>query len=507
MIADWIIPTLIALPMVSATIPLISNRFERVSGWKIAATIIFLETTMSVLLISAVKNSGKIIYQVGGKALARPGEFAVGIELMADEVSSLLIFLTLFVALSVLILARDLGPETNIFYSGYLLITGGIMGLLLTHDIFTLFVFLEITGLATYGLIASNRSGEAAVAALKYLMIATVGASIYVIGIGYIYLATGTLNMTDLAQVLAGNGFIEGSLYGNPLVIMGFGFMSFGLLVKTAIFPLHVWQPSAYENAPDTVTAFMAALVSTTSAYALGRIIFTVFTRGFFELNPMAAEIMMILGGGSIIAGSILAVIQNKMKRLLAYSSVSQFGMIVAALGIAAHPAGNSTALTGAIIHLFGHGLIKAGLFTATGLVAVKYNFKYVEEYAGLAKQNVWLAGSIAILGISLVGIPPSIGFLGKWNIVLGAIKSGLWPIAGIIMFSTLLTLLYIAKIIENMFFRDSMYQIGAERTSRKLVAPIIVLVVIAFLSVLLGFAGEFFQELLKPFIEEVYLK
>ncbi len=516
---DWILPVLILLPFLAAPLPLVLGRIHRLgrltdAGWYIVGAVLTLEAALAAWLAHSVYTSSSIIYQVGGATLSRPDTFAIGIELLADEMAMILVLMIALVALGSLSFARNTDWHTNAFYSGYLLITGGLMGMVLTHDVFNLFVFMEITGIATYALISSNRTGRSAVAALKYLLIGTVGASLYLIGVGYLYMATGTLNMTDLAQVLAGEGFIDDPLYGNPLVRTGFAFIAAGLLIKAAIFPLHTWQPGAYDAAPDDVTTYVAALVSTAGAYALARITFTVFTPAFFAVNPIAAEALIGIASLSIVAGSLLAVSQRKVKRMLAYSSVSQFGIIVAAFGVAAHPAGNPLALVGGVIHLAGHSLMKTGLFLGAGIVAARYGIRRVNEFAGLAQRFPIGAGALAVLGIALVGIPPSIGFIGKWYIAVGSVQSGIWPVAALILFSTMLTLLYVARLLETMYHTPGNHTNGevaarfqeyeTPATSMR-TAALVTLIAATMIAIVLGFAGQPLHDLLTPFTTEVF--
>lgn len=502
MTGEWTLPLLIVTPLLGAAVALAAGRVVANGGYWVAAAVLTAEALIAGRLVAAVYGGERLVYQVGGAALSRPDGLAIGIELLADAVTVFLLPLIIGVAGIILPCFRAGEHRTTAFYSAYLLLTGGLMGVVLTHDIFNLFVFLEITGLATYALIASGRSEASAVAALKYLIIGTVGASCYLIGVGYLYMATGTLNMTDLAQVLAGDGFIQNVLYTDPLVVTGFAFMATGLMVKAAVFPLHTWQPDAYETAPDDVSAYVAALVSTIGAYALGRLIFTVFTPAFFAATPIAAEIVIGLAAVSVVAGSLLAAMQHRVKRMLAYSSVAQFGMIVAAFGIAAHPAGGATALTGGIIHLTGHGVLKAGLFLAAGVIAARHGARTVQDYAGLAERFPVGAASAAILGLALAGIPPSIGFVGKWYIAVGAVSSGLWPVAAVIVVSTLLTLLYVARLLERVYVTPGDTATAGAGSDR---FPVAMLLGIAVLAVVLGFAGNVLHDLLTPFVAEVY--
>ena len=490
---------LVVVPILAATLPLlIGLRIERV-GWTVASVVCGGLVAGAIVMGHAVYVGDQVvIHQLGG--FPRP----VGIELVADRFSAGIAMLVAGVSAAVLAYTRIGGPRGNTFYAGYLLLVGGLMGVTLTGDIFNLFVFLEITGLATYALIAHGRGGEAALAALKYLIIGTIGASLYLIGVGFLFLATGTLNMIDLSTTLPVVG------YEHTLVKAGFAFMIVGFAIKVAQWPVHTWQPDAYQRAPDGVTPLIAALVSTVSAYALGRILYTVFTVEFLRTVPYAADILVTIGSVSVIIGSILAVAQWDVKRMLAYSSVAHFGLIVAAYGIL-----TETALLGALIHLLGHGLMKAGLFLAIGVVAVATGARTIDAYAGLARRRPLLAGAIAALGIALIGIPPSIGFLGKWYIAVGAVEAGNWLVAAVILLSTMLTLGYVAKLGERMYFQTDpgrghhprAQPLLADGGTRRRVSigMLVIPVVIAVGAIALGFAGVGFDLAFEPFIEEVF--
>ncbi len=442
--SDPLLPLLVVVPIVSATVPLaLGLRYDDV-GWPVAAV-------TSLGLVGMAAAVAAEVYAGGGRFTHELGGFSppVGIELVADELSTAVLVLVALVAVCTLAFSRVAGPRGNAFYSGYLLLTGGLMGVVLTGDLFNMFVFLEIVGLTTYALIAADRSGASAYASVKYLVLGTVGASLYLVGVGYVYLATGTLNMIDLQSALAEVG------YADPLVQAGYAFIVAGFALKIALFPVHTWQPDAYQRAPDAVTAFVAALVSTAGAYALIRVTYTVFTPAFLAANEAITIGLLAVSGVSILAGSVLAAMQSDLKRMFAYSSVAQFGMIAAAVALA-----NEWALLGGIVHLVGHGLLKFGLFLAAGLLALGYGARRVTDLASLARRAPYTSGALAVLGLALVGIPPSIGFLGKWYIAFGAVQeggaggglAGLWIVA-VVFISTLFTLAYVARLIERLYF------------------------------------------------------
>jgi len=530
---------LIVLPIVGAAAVLVAGlRWSR-AGWPIAAVTLAGEAGLAVWLADAVFGSeGRLVHELGAYGRPGPEGFAVGIELVADQLSAVVVALVALVALTALAATRRAGPRGTPFYAAYLLLVAGLMGVGLTGDVFNLFVFLEITGIATYTLVAADRRAPAAVASLKYLIVGTTGASLYLLGVGYLFLATGTLNMADLAATLAGEpSFVDGPMYTDPLVLASFAFVATGLFVKAAIFPLHTWQPGAYSEAPDGATVLIAALVSSIGAYAFLRLAVTVYTPAFFEATPIVATVVVTMASVSVVAGSALAVMQSRVKRLFAYSSVSQFGLIVAAVGIAVHPdSGTSAAemaLIGAVVHLVGHAVVKGGLFAAAMGLSLDAGARRIEDLAGLGRESPVLGGAMAVLGLTLVGVPPAIGFLGKWYIALGAIEAGIWPVAAVILASTVLTLAYVARVLEQLYFRAAApthpedIDLGghsdlpggtavsadggtADSTAEQRtgdgapIGVIAVAVVAAVVAVALGFGGAEFADALDPFLTEV---
>lgn len=445
---------LVVLPILGALLSLLAGvRWDR-SGWYVAAAIL------------AVQVAGAVAFAADGFAGA-PGSYAVGdftipygIELLVDGLSGSMVVLVAVVALGVLAYARRAGPRSNRFYATYLLLVTGLTGMSITGDAFNMYVFLEITGLTAYALVASGDGGRSAVAGLKYLLVGTFGAALYLLGVGYAYIATGTLNMGDLATEIAAVG------YASPLVRASFVFVVVGLFVKVAMFPLHTWQPDAYAGAPDSVSALIASLVSTVSAYALVRIVLTVFTPEFLDAVAFARPLLAATAAVSIVVGSGLAVAQTDIKRMLAYSSVSQFGLIVAALSVT-----NATALVGLAIHLVGHAVMKGGLFLTAGLVSTGVGGRAVGEYDGLGSRMPVAAGTFGALALGMVGVPPAIGFFGKWYIVVGTLEAGAWALAAVILLSTLLTLAYFARLLERMFFRETPAGAGGDPATDAAVA------------------------------------
>ncbi|WP_049936557.1 proton-conducting transporter transmembrane domain-containing protein [Haloplanus natans] len=491
---DALVPLLVAVPLLGALFVVAAGLVSERGPPAVTALVLVAQTALAGWIGSRALLTGELSNAVGG--FVAP----YGIELVVDGLSAVVVVLVAVVSLAVLVYTVHDDPGGTAFYTEYLLLVTGLTGMSVTGDVFNLYVFLEISGLATYALVASAGTGRSAVSALKYLLFGTVAASLYLLGVGYALVATGTLNMADLSVKLAQVG------YDSPLVLASFGFVVVGLATKTALFPLHTWQPDAYNDSPDSVSALISALVSTVAAYALLRIVYTVYTPAFFEAVPVARDALVLFACVSIVVGSILAVAQSEVKRMLAYSSVSQYGLVVVGLAI-----GTRAAVFGAIVHLVGHAIMKGGLFVAAGTVDDLTGATTVEGYAGLADRFPVLGGASAVLMLAMVGVPPAVGFAGKWYIALGAVRAGVWPVAVVIFASTLLTLAYFAILVERMFVAPASPSVraatdgGAERLGGAATPPrrLLVLVVgAAVVAVALGFAVTGLETALEPTLD-----
>ncbi|MDS0258307.1 monovalent cation/H+ antiporter subunit D family protein [Haloarcula sp. S1CR25-12] len=484
---------LVVVPIIGGAVPLVASLVTDRAGWSIALATTLVHAALAGLLARQVWTDGVVSYAVGGFALP------YGIELVVDGLSVAVVALISAISLGVLAYARHAGPHENTFYSQFLLLVTGLTGMTVTGDVFNLYVFLEITGLAAYGLVASGRDASAAVAALKYLVIGTVGASLYLLGVGYALAATGTLNMADMSAKLAAVG------YDSTLVLTAFGLMVGGLTVKVALFPLHTWQPDAYANAPDSASAFISALVSTVSAYALARLLFSVFTVDFLTAVPAARWALVALASLSIVAGSALAVSQRNVQRMLAYSSVSQFGLVIAGFTVA-----TPIAVVGATVHLVGHAVMKGGLFAATGIIERETGASTVGGYAGMGTRTPLAAGAFTVLALAMVGVPPAIGFVGKWYILVGAVEAEIWPVVAVLLVSTLLTLAYFARLGERLYFAEATIREeapvadGGASVSTGMLAVVVVAAVLAVaLTAAVPALDQLLEQTLPPLLNQ----
>ncbi len=470
----------VALPLVSAPICLIL-RSANVAWW-VAVAMTWAAFAGALMLLAQVLDTGPITYALGGWAAPW------GIEYRIDLLSAfVLVTVTTIGSLAILFarasVAREIPADrVYLFYVMYLLSFTGLLGIAVTGDAFNLFVFLEITSLSAYVLISLGSDRRALTAAFRYLIMGTIGATFYIIGVGMMYMMTGTLNMADLAARLPGVLHLR-------TVDMALAFITVGLSLKLAVFPLHFWLPNAYTHAPSAVSVFLAATSTKIAAYALIRIIYTVFG-GPAVFAPMPID-EMLLGFGmlSMIAASLVAMFQDNMKRLLAYSSISQIGYMVVGLSL-----GNVEGLAGSIVHIFNHAMMKALLFMAVGCVFYRVGSVRLADVAGFARRMPVTGAALLVGGFSLIGAPLSIGFVTKWFLLEGALEKGWWPVAAVVILSGLLALVYVWRIVEAAYFRAPAPAVeGIREAPAIMLAPMLIL---AAVNIFFGVDGTLIGDL-----------
>ena len=396
---------------------------------------------ISLLLLQQVYQHGTLSYELGG------WDAPWGIEYRIDLLSAFVLPIVSGVGAVVLLAAHtSIGEEIGgraqpLFYVLYLLCMAGLLGIVVTGDIFNVFVFLEISSLATYALIAQGRDRRALWAAYQYLIVGTIGATFLLVGIGFLYSLTGTLNMEDLASRLP-------ALAGSVTVYAAFAFIVVGICLKLALFPLHLWLPNAYAYAPSIATAFLAATATKVAVYLLVRLHLSVFGEGFADLVLPLEGIFLVLGCAGVLVASTVAIFEDNVKRLFAYSSIAQIGYMIIGLGM-----GTATGVQATLLHLFNHALMKGALFLA--LVAVVYRVGGVSlaHFRGLGKTMPMTMAVLVIGGLSLVGIPGTVGFISKWYLVLGVLAGAPLVLIAVIVLGSLLALVYVWRIVETAYF------------------------------------------------------
>lgn len=441
-ISDHLLALQIAMPLLSATLCVIVRR--RRWTWGLAMVVTWAAFISAGVLLRQVLTHGPISYALGG--WTPPW----GIELRLDLLNALVLLIVTGICAVVLTASptslKHEVPEKRhyLFYTAFLLCMTGLAGMTVTGDVFNIFVFLEISSLSSYALISQGVSRRALTSSIQYLVMGTIGGTFLLLGIGMLYMVTGSLNIVDMAALLSEVG-------SNRTVLVALACITVGTSIKLAVFPLHIWLPNAYTYAPAIVTAFLAATATKVAYYVLVRFVFSVFGVELAFESLHLDSVLMPLAIVAMFAGSLVAIYQNDIKRMLAYSSVAQIGYMVLGLSLA-----SVTGLTGGIVHLFNHALMKSGLFLVMACVLMRVGSTRLEDMRGLGRRMPFTMAAFVTGGLSLIGIPLTVGFVSKWYLVSAAVEDGLWPVAVLILLSSLLALVYIWRVVEVAYFQDA---------------------------------------------------
>ena len=454
---------LVVVPLVAAPIAALLNR-PRLS-WAVAVAATLWALYAALELLSQTMAAGAIHYELGGW----PAPY--GIEYVVDPVNAWVVVIVALIGALVAPYARaSVEQEITedripLFYAAFILCLTGLLGIAVTGDVFNVFVFLEISSLSAYALIALGSDRRALTASFQYLIMGSVGATFIVIGIGLMYVMTGTLNMADLADRLP-------EVSGTRTIPVAFTFLTVGITLKLALFPLHLWLPNAYTYAPSAVTAFIASTATKVGVYLLLRFFFTIFGVTFSFDVMQLDRILMPLALIAIVTMSLVAIYQENVKRLLAYSSVAQIGYMVLGISFA-----SVLGLTAGILHLFNHALMKGALFMSMGCVMYRVGSVRLERMNGLGRAMPWTMAAFVVGGLSLIGVPLTVGFISKWYLVQAALEQGMWPVAGVVLLGSLLALMYVWKVVEVAYFREADPELGISEAPLSLLVPTWVLV------------------------------
>ncbi len=439
------------LPALQVVVPLLMVPFivllrPRGLAWAAATATSLLAFAISVELATLVIDGASLSYQMG----SWPSPY--GIELRVDSLSALLLLAITGASSITLAGGRAyfdgfLSEERQPFYfAAWMLAVAGLAGIVVSADAFNIFVFMEISSLASYILIAGGTDRRALPAVFKYLIMGTVGATFYLIGIGLIYMMTGTLNLADMELR------IQDVADQRPILVAA-GFITVGLALKAAIFPLHVWLPNAYTYAPHLTTAFLAACATKVSLYVLLRFDFFVLQQNLIGHEFQFAVYLMPLAILGILIGSGVAMFEANVKRLLAFSSVAQIGYIMLGASLV-----TVSGLTAATLHMFNHALAKGGLFLAVAGFALVASGLRIENLAGIGRRMPWTAAAFVVAGLSLIGVPGTAGFISKWYLISASMEFGApgLLLVAVIIVSSLMAVVYIWRIVETAYFAEA---------------------------------------------------
>ncbi|RLG25927.1 monovalent cation/H+ antiporter subunit D family protein [Methanosarcinales archaeon] len=470
---------IIVISLLSAFTIFIAGWLNKKSCCFISFATILVQFVMSIFILHHVLTVGTINYWLGG--WAPPW----GIEYVVDALNAYVLVILLFLALVCVMYSKrniehELPHKIVSFYVLYQLLVTGLCGVTVTGDIFNMYVFVEIFSLSAYALIAS-RGKIALKASYTYLILGSIGACFFLLGIGFLYSVTGTLNMHDLSLLLP-------PLYGDRVVQAAFGFFIIGLGIKMALFPLHTWLPDAHSFAPAEISAMLSGIIIEVSTYAFIRVCFSVYTIKFIELLPIF-DILCWIAASGIIIGSVLAITQNNLKRMLAYSSVSQMGYIMLAVGLSVsthHELWGG--LTPALMHILNHALMKGCLFLVAGAFIYKADLWNISDFRGLGRKMPYTCAAFTLAAISMIGVPPSVGFVSKLYIILASLEAGKFIFVVVMLISTLLNLVYFWRVIEMMYMKkeegESQSSSGKDEVPLSMLIPVLTL---ASLCIIVG--------------------
>lgn len=480
-------PALAPLLLLAAaiSIPVLAIR-KTEAAYPVTMAASFGSVLISSYNILLVLRNGPLTYHFGGWFPP------IGIEYVLDPLSSFVALVVNVIAFFVLwhsssIREREIPGKSVPYYALTLLFLCGANGIIVTGDLFNLYVFLEIFSLAGYGLIGIGER-QAPVASFRYLIMGTVGASFYLLGIGFLYIVTGSLNMADVRNILP-------HIHGNPAVAAALSLIFIGMGIKMAIFPLHGWLPDAYTYAPSTSSALVAPIGTKIAAYVLIRILFFVFGVEYASRSLPITDLIAWLSAIGILYGSVMAMAQNEMKRMLAYSSIAQIGYIGLGIGLA-----NPLGYIGAVLHILNHAFMKGSLFLVAANVRKKTGQSDISKLdASLRKKLPWTMAAFTVAALSMIGLPPTAGFFSKWYLALGAIDKGNWVFLAVILVSSLLNAVYFFRILEKVYLippppqtmgEDSRPEAGKGRGSlvgEETYSLMIPVVIISFSLLLIG--------------------
>jgi multicomponent Na+:H+ antiporter subunit D len=476
------IAALILAPLAGAALAFALPRFGR---WLTLATAAIAGAS-AVALARHVHDAGPVRHLVGGWGAP------LGIDLRADGLAAWLLLVTAGVSFAVMLYAQryftpatgHADPEAShrkkYFWPLFLFLWAALNALFLSADIFNLYVTLELLGFAAVTLVALAGGRAALNAAMRYLFVSLAGSLFYLLGVALVYGAHSTVDLSLLAR----------QLQPGPVSWTALALMTAGLLMKAAVFPMHFWLPPAHAHAPAPVSALLSALVVKGAFYILLRLWFEAFEQ---VVTPAAARWLGALGAAAILWGSAQALFQARLKLLIAYSTVAQLGYLCLVFPLAASQ-GGFNAWGGALILLAAHACAKTAMFLAAGNLLHAAGHDRIKEFGGLASALPLTVTTFALASVSLLGLPPSSGFVGKWLLLNAALNQGQWGWAAIILVGGLLAAAYTCRVLTCFFTH-------AEKPSGVAPVPAVMewtALVLAVLAVALGLAGSWPLELLR---------
>lgn len=482
-------------PALLVILPLLSAFLVNMAGWinrrlclPLALLGVLGSFVASTMTLLQVMETGPISYHLGGW----PPPF--GIEYVVDHLNGLVLVTVSFVSLLALIFSKEsikqeLPEKIPQFYTLYVLLVTGLLGMTVTGDAFNLYVLLEISALTGYALIAMGNS-KALVASFNYVILGTIGASFYLLGVGHLYIMTGSLNMANLLAILPG-------LYSTNAIFVAMVLILVGVWIKMAFFPLHTWLPNAYTYAPAAAGCLVAPLVTKVSVYIMIRLMLSVFSP-LYVYNIGLSQAIVWMAVAAIISGSILALAQTDFKKMLTYLIVAEVGYMVGGVWLA-----SSTGLTGAILHIVNDALMTLCLFIFAGIVIYKKGGQQLSDLAGLYRKMPVTMTAFTVGAMSMIGVPPTAGFFSKWYLILGAIDAGRYHFMAALLISSLVNAILFFRVIEIAYFEPKAdhHAGGSEKISvdEAPLSMLVPLVIVALCLIIIGlYSGDIVTNIIQ---------
>lgn len=489
---------IVLLPLTAALLSPFFSYFHKQMGKWVAVASLFGAFLCSVgLLMQTVQDGGQAVHYWMGN-WAPP----LGIEFVIDPVNAIIVTMITFLAMMTAIFSTPFLKKSNWLYMGgyytlMALLCVGLSGMTLTGDVFNLYVYLEIASLSGYGLIALG-GNKGTLAAFRYLLIGTIAASLYLLGIGFLYAMTGSLNMADLS------GLLQGQM-DSPLIAVAVALFIAAFGIKAALFPFHGWQPDAYTYSHPGAAPLISGAMSKVPAYAMLRFFFYLFgAQHLFVQHGLT--VIGVLGAMGIILGSVMAIAQDDFRRMLAYSSVAQIGYIAVGLAI-----GSVYGLIGAILHIVNHAFMKGSLFMVIGGIQYRFGEFRISQLGQIHKKMPLTVVTLCIAALGMIGIPPTGGFFSKWYIMLGAMTTQQYIYVAVLVISSLLNAVYFFRVMENVFVNKDPQLKEVNPPAGKLELPLQMLIPIVVMGLgilVLGFCNASIVDgIIKLGLPEVFLR
>ena len=431
-------------------ITLLGFRFQAIAFPTVLGSLA-LSLVAAIGTLVSVLGQGAQTYDLSGwERVAKPtGMLAISIEYRIDSLSGIVLVVIALVALLNALYSRtrvlaETPNKVPHYYILYLLLVAGLAGMTITNDAFNLYVLLEISSLTSYALIAIG-SRRAVLSAFNYVIMGTIGASFYLLGVGYLYIKTGTLNMSDIHDALV--ALPEGS----KTVQVAFMLIMIGVWIKMAFFPLHGWLPNAYAYSPTATGSLMGPLVTKVMIYIMIRVMLTVFGVEFVFQGLGWSNVIVTLSAIAIIAGSFFALSRSDLRKMLTYLIVAEVGYMVGGAWLA-----NVQGMTGAIYHIVSDAMMTFCLFMVIGIIVARTGEHRLTAFQGLFRKMPITMTGFTIAALSMIGLPPTCGFFSKWYLVRGGIEAGQYHYVAALLISSLINAVIFFRLLEMAYFHGA---------------------------------------------------